>query len=193
MSQNSNLRKDYQYKDIPTILLESRIINLVGEVNEYMSYQIVSSLLVLEEQSDKPIQMFINSPGGSIHDGLAIIDTMNFIKAPVYTYAMGYAASMGAAILSAGDKGHRYALPNASVMIHQASSGTSGNIQDQRVSLQYTESLNEKLADIIAKNCGKTKEEYIADTHRDKWMFAEDALAYGIIDEIVTNTEESNK
>jgi ATP-dependent Clp protease, protease subunit len=182
-----SFKRDMEYKDIGTILLENRIINVVGEVNDMMAYQICAALLVLDEQdSKKPIQMFINSPGGHVADGLAIIDTMMFIKAPVYTYVTGMAASMGAAILSAGEKGHRYALPNASIMLHQVSSGTQGNIQDQRVSLAFSEKLNAKLMSMIAENCGKTKEQLEKDTLRDLWMFADEAKAYGIVDVVVT-------
>jgi ATP-dependent Clp protease, protease subunit len=182
-----SFKRDMEYKDIGTILLENRIINVVGEVNEMMAYQICAALLVLDEQDNKkPIQMFINSPGGHVADGLAIIDTMMFIKAPVYTYVTGMAASMGAAILSAGEKGHRYALPNASIMLHQVSSGTQGNIQDQRVSLAFSEKLNAKLMNMIAENCGKSKEQLEKDTLRDLWMFADEAKAYGIVDEVIT-------
>jgi ATP-dependent Clp protease protease subunit len=186
-----SFKREMEYKDIGTILLENRIINVVGEVNELMAYQICSALLVLDEQDNKkPIQMFINSPGGHVADGLAIIDTMNFIKAPIYTYVTGMAASMGAAILSAGKKGHRYALPNSSVMLHQVSSGTQGNIQDQRVSLAFSEKLNAKLMKMIAENCGKTREQLEEDTRRDLWMFADEAKAYGIVDEVVTKPLE---
>lgn len=186
---NNNFKKQYQYNDIPTILLESRVINLVGPVDEYLSNRVVSSLLVLDEQSHKPIQIFINSPGGHVHDGLAIIDTMNFIQSPVYVYVT-FAASMGAAIASAGEKGHRYALPNATIMLHQVSSGTQGNIQDQRVRLKYSENLNDRLATIISENCGIDKQKYLDDTLRDHWMFADDAVEYGILDKVVKSTDE---
>jgi ATP-dependent Clp protease protease subunit len=189
----ANYKTDMQYKDIGTILLENRIINLVGEVNDGMAYQIVSALLVLDEQNSKPIQLFINSPGGSVHAGLAIIDAMKFVKAPVYTYCVGLAASMGAAILSAGAKGHRYAMPNATVMLHQVSSGTEGNIQDQRVSLAYSEKLNKKLMNMIAQNVNKTVKQLEEDTIRDKWMFADEAKDYGIIDEVVSPDKVEEK
>ena len=189
----SRFQKETQYKDIGTILLENRIINLVGQVNMDMAYQICSALLVLDEEGHKPIQMFINSPGGSVHAGLAIIDTMKHIKSPVYTIVMGMAASMGAAILSAGEKGHRMALPNATVMLHQTSAGEEGNIQDMRVGLAYTEKLNARLMDMIAKNCGKTTKQLEADTVRDKWLFADEAKAYGIIDEVVENTKKEKE
>jgi ATP-dependent Clp protease protease subunit len=182
----SRYTQELQPEPIDVVLRKNRIINLVGGVNDEMAYYICSTLLVMnEEDSKKPIQMFINSPGGSITAGLAIIDTMNFISAPVYTYATGMAASMGAAILSAGEKGHRGILPNATVMIHQASSGAQGNIQDMVVDLEYTKALNEKMANMIGKNCGKTGKAYLKDTARDKFMFAEEALAYGIVDAII--------
>jgi ATP-dependent Clp protease protease subunit len=182
----SKYKTDMSYKDISTILLENRIINLVGEVDDGLAYQITSALMVMSEESDKPIQMFINSPGGSVMSGLAIIDVMNHIKAPVYTIVTGLAASMGAAILSAGEKGHRMALPNATVMLHQVSAGERGNIQDMRVGLEFTEKLNGKLMKMIAANCGKTVEQLESDTLRDKWLFADEALAYGIVDEVVS-------
>jgi ATP-dependent Clp protease protease subunit len=170
------------------VLRKNRIINLVGEVDTKLAYHVTSELLVMAEESDKPIQMFINSPGGSVLDGLAIIDVMNFISAPVYTIVTGLAASMGAAILSAGEKGHRMALPNATIMLHQMSSGTHGNIQDMRVSMAFNEKLNEKLAKMLSTNCGKTHEEYEKDTSRDYWMFAQEAKEYGIIDQVIENT-----
>jgi ATP-dependent Clp protease protease subunit len=186
----SRYKQEHQYKDIGTVLLENRIINLVGQVNDELSYAICSALLVLDEDDhDKPIQMFINSPGGSVMAGLAIIDVMNTIKAPVYTIVTGLAASMGAAILSAGEEGHRMALPNATVMLHQVSAGEHGNIQDMRVGLEFTEKLNDRLMTMIAENCGKTKEQLESDTMRDKWLFAEDALKYGIVDEVVKQTK----
>ena len=181
-------KSDLSYKDISTILLENRIINLVGEVNDGLAYQITSALLIMAEESDKPIQMFINSPGGSVMAGLAIIDVMQHIKAPVFTIVTGMAASMGAAILSAGEKGHRMALPNATIMLHQVSAGEGGNIQDMRVGMEFTEKLNTRLMTMIAKNCKKTLKQLEKDTVRDKWLFADEALAYGIVDEVVQAT-----
>jgi ATP-dependent Clp protease, protease subunit len=180
----SRYQKEVQYKDIATVLLESRIIKLTGKVDFEAADWLTSALLALDEDSHKPIQLFILSPGGSVHAGLAIIDVMNHIKSPIYTVGMGLMASMGAAILSAGQKGHRIMLPSASVMLHQVSGGEDGNVQDMRVSMAYTEDLNKLLIDMIAKNCGKTFKEVEDDTIRDKWMFAKEALKYGIIDEI---------
>ena len=186
----SKYKTDFQYKDISTILLENRIINLVGEVNDGLAYQITSALMVMAEESDKPIQMFINSPGGSVMAGLAIIDVMNHINAPVYTIVTGLAASMGAAILSAGAKGNRMALPNATIMLHQVSAGEQGNIQDMRVGLEFTEKLNKKLMTMIATNCGKTLKQLEKDTVRDKWLFSEEALEYGIIDKVIASEKK---
>lgn len=188
----ANYKTDMSYKDISTILLENRIINLVGEVNDALAYHVTSALMVMAEESDKPIQMFINSPGGSVMAGLAIIDVMKHIKAPVYTIVTGLAASMGAAILSAGEKGNRMALPNATVMLHQVSAGEAGNIQDMRVGLEFTEKLNNRLMTMIADNCGKTLKQLEKDTVRDKWLFAEEALTYGIVDQVV-RPEETTK
>jgi ATP-dependent Clp protease protease subunit len=180
----SRYEKEVHYKDIGMVLLESRIIKLTGQVNFEVADWLTSMLLSLDEDNHKPIQLFILSPGGSVHAGLAIIDVMNHIKSPIYTVGMGLMASMGAAILSCGEKGHRIILPNASVMLHQVSGGEDGNVQDMRVSMAYTEKLNKRLMSIIAENCGKTFKEVEEDTIRDKWMFAEEALKYGIVDEI---------
>jgi ATP-dependent Clp protease protease subunit len=180
----SRYEKEVHYKDISTVLLENRIIKLTGQVNFEMADWLTSALLALDEDSHKPIQLFILSPGGSVHAGLAIIDVMNHIKSPVYTIGMGLMASMGAAILSAGEKGHRIILPSASVMLHQVSGTEEGNVQDMRAGFANMEELNKRLMTIIAKNCGKTFKEIENDTIRDKWMFAEEALKYGIVDEI---------
>jgi ATP-dependent Clp protease, protease subunit len=187
----SRYKTDMSYKDISTILLENRIINLVGQVDDGLAYHVTSALMVMAEESDKPIQMFINSPGGSVMAGLAIIDVMNHIKAPVYTIVTGLAASMGAAILSAGEKGNRMALPNATVMLHQVSAGEGGNIQDMRVGLEFTEKLNTRLMTMISKNCGKTLKQLEKDTVRDKWLFADEALAYGIVDQVVQPEQQT--
>jgi ATP-dependent Clp protease protease subunit len=168
--------------DIQRAQIDDRVVHLEGVVDERQASYITQTLLHLNKISKQPIQLYINSPGGSVLDGLAIIDVMKDIEAPVYTCVKGLAASMGAAILSQGDK--RFALPNATVMLHQVSSGTQGNIQDMEVSLDFTKQLNEKLLKMIAKSCNKTVTQLKKDTQRDSWMFAEDALKYGIIDEI---------
>lgn len=168
--------------DIQRAQIDDRVVHLEGAVDERQASYITQTLLHLNKISKQPIQLYINSPGGSVLDGLAIIDVMKDIEAPVYTCVKGLAASMGAAILSQGDK--RFALPNATVMLHQVSSGTQGNIQDMEVSLDFTKQLNEKLLKMIAKSCKKTVTQLKKDTQRDSWMFAEDALKYGIIDEV---------
>ena len=163
--------------DIYSRLLEDRVIFLNGEITDDLANSIVAQLLFLESKdAKKDINMYINSPGGSITAGLAIFDTMNFLKCDVVTICTGLAASMGAVLLSAGTKGKRMALPNSTVMIHQASSGTSGNIQDQRVTLRYTEELNKKILEILAKTTGKTKNQIEKDTARDNFMFAPEAI-----------------
>jgi ATP-dependent Clp protease, protease subunit len=162
--------------------IDDRVVHLEGQVDERQASYITQTLLHLNKLNSKPIQLYINSPGGSVLDGLAIIDVMKDIDAPVYTCVKGLAASMGAAILSQGDK--RFALPNATIMLHQVSSGAHGNIQDMEVSLDFTRALNDRLLKMIAKSCNKTITQIKKDTQRDSWMFAEDALKYGIIDEI---------
>ncbi len=172
--------------DIYSRLLEDRVIFLNGEITDDLANSIVAQLLFLESKdAKKDINMYINSPGGSITAGLAIFDTMNFLKCDIVTICTGLAASMGAVLLSAGTKGKRMALPNSTVMIHQASSGTSGNIQDQRVTLRYTEELNKKILEILAKTTGKTKNQIEKDTARDNFMFAPEAKEYGLIDTVI--------
>ena len=172
--------------DIYSRLIKDRIILMTGEVEDNMSADIVAQILYLDSiDHSAPIHLYINSPGGSCTAGLAIYDAMCFVKAPVYTYAIGMAASMGAFILSAGEKGHRYATKNATVMTHRVSSGTKGNIQDQIVALEYSKALDDRLARILAANCGMDLEAYLKVNERDNFMFPEAAKAFGIIDEIV--------
>lgn len=172
--------------DIYSELCKSRIIRLDGEVNGDNSRTICSLLTIMDndiENRKQPIWLYINSPGGSVYDGMAIIDTIKTIKAPVYTVVCGLAASMGSAILSAGDK--RFATKNSTVMLHQASSGTKGNVQDQVVALNETIRMNNLLVEMIANNCGKTKEEVLAATNRDYFLSAEQAVEFKIVDEIL--------
>jgi ATP-dependent Clp protease protease subunit len=159
---------------------------ITGEVEDAGMNNAAASLLFLNNQSEvEPIYLYINSPGGSVHSGEVLINTMRHIKAPVYTICVGMAASMGAVILSCGEKGHRYCMPYSDVMLHQVSSGTSGNIQDQRVSLEYSEILNKRLMTILAENCGKTYKQLIKDTNRDLWLTPEQAVNYGVVDAIL--------
>lgn len=172
--------------DIYSRLLEDRIIFLGEEVNEHTANVIVAQLLHLaNEDPTKDISLYINSPGGSVYDGLAIYDTMNFIKPDVATFGIGLQASMGAFLLSSGAKGKRHALPHARVMIHQPSSGTRGMVTDQEISLKEAVDLKEILAKITAKNTGQKLAKVKADMERDYWMSADEAKKYGLIDTIV--------
>ena len=148
---------------------------------------VIAQLLHLAyEDPKKDIKLYINSPGGSVYDGLAIIDTMNYIEPDVQTIGIGLQASMGAMLLSSGTKGKRFALPNARIMIHQPSSGTEGKITDQEIALKEGIYLKKVLIDMMAKNTGKTAKEIEKDMDRDNWMSAEEAQKYGIIDEVIT-------
>lgn len=172
--------------DIYSRLLEDRIIFLNEDVNEHTASVIVAQLLHLaNEDPTKDISLYINSPGGSVYDGLAIFDTMNFIKPDVATYGIGLQASMGAFLLAAGKKGKRHLLPNARVMIHQPSSGTQGRVTDQEITLREALALKQKLAEIMAKNTGQKLDKVKSDMERDFWMGAEEAKKYGIVDEVI--------
>ena len=172
--------------DIYSRLLEDRIIFLGEEVNEATANVIVAQLLHLaNEDPEKDIQLYINSPGGVVYDGLAIYDTMQYIRPDVQTIGIGLQASMGAFLLSSGAKGKRYLLPNARVMIHQPSSGTQGKVTDQEISLREAIELKERLAKIIAGNTGQKLDKVKADMERDYWMSADEALQYGVVDEVI--------
>ena len=172
--------------DIYSRLLNDRIIFLGEEVNSHTANLVIAQLLYLaHEDSKKPIKLYINSPGGSVYDGLAIIDTMNYIEPDVQTIGIGLQASMGAMLLSSGTKGKRFALPNARIMIHQPSSGTEGKITDQEIALREGVYLKKVLAEMMAKNTGKTLAQVEKDMDRDNWMSAKEAKEYGIIDEVI--------
>jgi ATP-dependent Clp protease protease subunit len=172
--------------DIYSRLLEDRIIFLGEEVNEHTANVVVAQLLHLaNEDPNKDIQLYINSPGGSVYDGLAIYDTIQFIKPDVQTIGIGLQASMGAFLLSSGTKGKRMMLPNARVMIHQPSSGTQGKVTDQEISLRESLYLKERLTEIMAKNVGQKVDKVKADMERDFWMSAEEAVKYGLVDEVI--------
>lgn len=172
--------------DIYSRLLEDRIIFLGEEVNEVTANVIVAELLHLaNEDPTKDIQLYINSPGGSVYDGLAIYDTMQYIKPDVQTIGIGLQASMGAFLLSSGAKGKRFVLPNARVMIHQPSSGTQGKVTDQEISLRESIALKERLAQMMAKNTGQKLAKVKADMERDFWMSGEEAVKYGVIDGVI--------
>ena len=177
--------------DIYSRLLEDRIIFLGEGVNEQTANVVVAQLLHLaNEDPDKDIQLYINSPGGSVYDGLAIYDTMQYIKPDVQTIGIGLQASMGAFLLSAGAKGKRFVLPNARVMIHQPSSGTQGKVTDQEISLREALEIKERLATITSENTGQKLDKIKADMERDFWMSAEAAVKYGLADEVIDSTKK---
>ena len=172
--------------DIYSRLLKERIIFLADEVNDQTASLVVAQLLFLEsEDPNKDIQLYINSPGGSVTAGMAIYDTMNYIKCDVSTICIGMAASMGAFLLSSGAKGKRLALPNAEVMIHQPSGGAKGQATEIQIVAENILKTKKKLNEIIAANTGQSVEKIAEDTERDNFMSAEEAKAYGLIDEIV--------
>ncbi len=172
--------------DIYSRLLNERIIFLDGEINPTASSLIVAQLLHLSyEDPKKDIKLYINSPGGAVYDGLAIYDTIQYIKPDVQTIGIGLQASMGAFLLSSGTKGKRFVLPNSRVMIHQPSSGTEGKITDQEIMLKEGLFLKQRLNEILAKNTGQKLSKIEKDADRDFWMSAEEAKAYGLIDEVI--------
>ena len=174
--------------DIFSRLLNDRIIMLCEEVNDTTASLVVAQLLYLEGQDpDKDIQFYINSPGGSVTAGMAIYDTMQYIKCDVSTICIGMAASMGAFLLSSGAKGKRIALPNAEIMIHQPSAGTQGQITDMAIHLKRLEIIKKRMNAILAGNTGKTVEEITAACERDNFMSAEEAQAYGLVDKILVS------
>ena len=173
--------------DIYSRLLQDRIIFLTGEVNDDVASLLVSQLLFLESQdSEKDVQFYINSPGGSVSAGFAIYDTRNYIKCDVSTICMGLAASMGAFLLAGGTKGKRFALPNAEVMIHQPSGGAKGQETEIRIVAEQILKTRSRLNEILAANTGKALEQIQIDTERDNYMTAQEAKDYGLIDEIIT-------
>ena len=172
--------------DIYSRLLNERIVFLGEDVNAHTANLVVAQLLFLaHEDPKKDIKLYINSPGGSVYDGLAIIDTMDYISPDVQTIGIGLQASMGAMLLACGAKGKRSVLPNSRIMIHQPSSGTEGKITDQEIMLREGVFLKKRLAEIFAKRTGKPLAQVEKDMDRDNWMSAEEAKKYGIIDEII--------
>ena len=172
--------------DIYSRLLNDRIVFLADEVNDVTASLVVAQLLFLEAQDpDKDISLYINSPGGSVSAGLAIYDTMNYIKCDVSTICIGMAASMGAFLLSSGTKGKRIALPNAEIMIHQPLGGTQGQTTDMQIHVERMLRIKKHLNEILAANTGKPLETICADTERDNFMTAEEAKAYGLIDQVI--------
>ncbi|MGP1348211.1 MAG: ATP-dependent Clp endopeptidase proteolytic subunit ClpP [Stomatobaculum sp.] len=174
--------------DIFSRLLKDRIIFLDEEVNDVSAGLVVAQLLFLEsEDPTKDINLYINSPGGSVTAGMAIYDTMQYVKCDVSTICIGMAASMGAFLLSGGTRGKRYALPNAEIMIHQPSGGARGQETEIRIAAEQILKTRKKLNEILAVNTGKAFEELERDTERDNYMSAEEAKAYGLIDEVITH------
>ena len=172
--------------DIFSRLLNDRIIFLGEEVNATTASLVVAQLLYLEAQDpDKEIQLYINSPGGSVTDGMAIYDTMQYIKCDVSTICVGMAAIIGALLLSSGTKGKRLALPNAEIMIHQPSAGTKGQVTDMAIHLRRLEIIKKRLNHILADNTGQSVETVTADCERDNFMTAEEAKEYGLIDKVI--------
>ena len=173
--------------DIYSRLLKDRIIMLSGEINDYTANIVVAQLLFLAaEDPNKDINLYINSPGGSVTAGLAIFDTMNYIKCDVSTICFGMAASMGAFLLSAGTKGKRYALPNSEVMIHQPLGGAQGQATEIAIAAKHILKTRDKLNHILSERSGQPLEKIEQDTERDNFMSAEEAVAYGLIDQVVT-------
>ena len=172
--------------DIYSKLLKERVIFLGEDVNPHTANIVIAQLLHLAyEDPKKDIKLYINSPGGSVYDGLAIIDTMNYVEPDIQTIGVGLQASMGAVLLAAGTKGKRFALPNARIMIHQPSSGTEGKITDQEIMLKEGIYLKKRIIDMMSEFTGQDAAKIEKDMDRDNWMSAEDALAYGLIDKVV--------
>lgn len=183
VEQTSKGERSY---DIFSRLLKDRIIMLSDEINDATASLVVAQLLFLEaEDPDKDIYLYINSPGGSITAGLAIYDTMQYIKPDVSTICVGMAASMGAFLLAAGAKGKRYALPNSEIMIHQPSGGTQGQATEIQIAAKHIIRIRERMNRILSEKTGKSIETITMDTERDHYMFAEEAKEYGIVDEIM--------
>ena len=180
--------------DIYSRLLKDRIIFLGDDVNPHTANLVTAQLLFLESQSSsKDIYMYINSPGGSVYDALAIYDTMQYVKADIQTVGIGIQASAAAFLLSSGTKGKRYILPNSSVMIHQPSSGTHGKITDQEIDLRESLRLKKLLEEIMVKNTGQKASIIHTDMERDKWLSASDAKKYGIVDAVITTPPKPKK
>ena len=185
IEKTSNGERAY---DIFSRLLNDRIIFLADEVNQATASLVVAQLLLLESQDpDKEIHFYINSPGGSVSDGLAIYDTMKFIKCDVATYCIGMAASMGAFLLSSGTPGKRFALPNSEIMIHQPLGGAQGQASDIKIQAEHILKTRERLNRILAANTNKPLEVIERDTERDNFMTAEEACAYGLVDKVLTS------
>ena len=191
IEQTSRGERSY---DIYSRLLKERIIFLGEEVNEVTASLVVAQLLFLEaEDTDKDISLYINSPGGSVTAGMAIYDTMRYIKCDVSTICIGMAASMGAFLLAGGTKGKRLALPNAEIMIHQPLGGAQGQATEIEIAAKHILRTKQKLNTILAENCGQPYDVIAADTERDNWKSAQEAMEYGLIDRVIADREDQNK
>ena len=183
IEQTSRGERSY---DIYSRMLKDRIIFLGDEIDDHVANLVVAQLLLLDaEDSEKDINLYINSPGGSVTAGLAILDTMNYIKADVSTICVGLAASMGAVLLSSGTKGKRFALPNAEIMIHQPLGGARGQASDIRIHADWITKTKTKLNNILSENTGQSFEKVEEDTDRDNFMTADEAKQYGLVDEVI--------
>lgn len=183
IEQEGRIERAY---DIYSRLLKDRIIFMGEDVNAHTANLIVAQLLFLDnEDKSQPIHLYINSPGGSVYDALAIYDTMQFVSAPVYTYGIGMQASAAAFLLSSGEKGHRHLLPHSTVMIHQPSSGTRGKVTDQEIDLKESLRVKKLLEEIMARNTGQKPAKIHEDMERDKWLTADEAKAYGLADKVI--------
>ena len=191
VDQTANGERSY---DIYSRLLEDRIIFLTGEINDAMANIIVAQMIYLEGKNpDKDIYLYINSPGGSVSAGMAIYDTMNYLKCVVSTICIGLAASMGAFILSSGAKGKRFVLPNSEVMIHQPLGGAQGQASDIAIQAKHIQHIKEKINKILSENTGQPLEKIEKDTDRDNYMTAEEAKKYGLVDKIFVKRSNENK
>ena len=189
IEQTGNGERSY---DIFSRLLKERIIFLGDQVNDATAELVVAQMLFLEgEDPEKDIQFYINSPGGSISAGMAIYDTMNFVKCDVSTICVGMAASMGAFLLAGGTKGKRFALPNSEILIHQPLGGTEGQASDIAIQAAHMARIKERMNRLLAQNTGRDYDEIVRDTDRDNWMTAQEALDYGLIDHIYTTRKEA--
>ena len=190
VEQTSRGERSY---DIYSRMLKDRVIFLTGQVEDHMADLIVAQLLFLEsDDPDKDIYLYINSPGGVVTAGLAIYDTMQYIKPDVCTLCLGQATSMGSFLLSGGAKGKRFALPNSSIMIHQPLGGFQGQATDIMIHARQTQRVKDTLNGIIAKNTGKSLDEVVEATERDNFLSAQEALEFGLIDKVITNRAEIN-
>ena len=183
IDQTSNGERSY---DIYSRLLEDRIIFITGEIDDNVANTVVAQLIYLEgKNADKDISLYINSPGGSISAGMAIYDTMQYIKCDVSTICVGLAASMGAFLLAAGAKGKRMCLPNSEVMIHQPLSGVQGQVTDIQITANHVTKTKKRMNEMLAKNCNQPLEKIEQDVERDNWMNAQEAKEYGLVDKVI--------